>query len=112
MNAWILRVLASELYTLKSFPVPIKLVDVDGRFVRHEVTKVKGDAQGDSSKMTLDWLIYKFEGSQSELTVEYGYDNAEKDCETEGMEADSPELPYRMDEVESHMPRYRVRSLL
>ncbi|MCJ1426932.1 hypothetical protein MMC29_004835 [Sticta canariensis] len=112
MDAWVLRVLTSELDTLESFPVPVKLVDVDGQFARHEVTKVKGDAQGGSSKMTLEWLIYNFEGPQSELTIEYGYNNAEKNCETEGMEADSHELPYRMDEVESHKPRYRVRSLL
>ncbi|MCJ1429683.1 hypothetical protein MMC29_007598 [Sticta canariensis] len=112
MDEWILRVLTSELDTLRSFPVPIKLMDMDGEFVRYEVTKVKGDARGGSSKMTLDWLIYEFEGPQGELTIEYGYNNAEKDFETEGMEVDSHELPYRMNEVESHKPCYRVRSLL
>lgn len=112
MDAWSLRVLTGELDTLKSFAVPIELVDADGQFARHEVIKVKGDAQGGSSKMTLDWLIYKFEGRQSELTIEYGYNNTDKDGETEGIEAESHELPYRMDEAESHKPRYLVRSLL
>lgn len=98
INAWILQVLSAELDTLE----PIKLMNTDGQFVKHEVIKINGDA----SKMTLDWLIYRFEGRESEVTVEYGYNNAKKDCETE---TDSVELPYRMAKVES---RYRVRSRL
>lgn len=106
MNAWILRVLTSELDTLKSFPVPAKLVDIHGQFVSHEVNKIKGDAEGGS------WLIYNFKGPQTKVTIEYGYNAAEKDCETEGMETDTHEVPCQMDEVKPHKPLYLVRSLL
>lgn len=112
MDAWIRRVLTAELVTMESFATPIKLVYGDGQLVSHEVIKVKGDAQGGSSTTTMDWLICNFKGQQCELTIEYGYNNAEKNCETEGVEVDSHELAYRTDEVESYKPHYQVRSFL
>lgn len=50
-------------------------MDVNSQFVSHEVTKVKDDDQVGSATTTLE------------------------------MEADSHELPYQMNEVESHKPR-------
>ena len=87
MHAWILRVLTAEL----------KLINTDDPFVTHEVIKLNSD-----SKSTLNWLVYRFEGSQCEVSIEYGYHDAKK-------EAGGRELPDGMDEVES---RYRVRSRL